>query len=208
MKNLTIIFDFDGTIADTYHYIIDISNRIAPKFNYDLINLNTTDKLRNKTAKEVVKFLKIPILKIPAILIKAKKEFNKDIGNIKPIEGIADALKKLQNSGIKIGILSSNSIENIHQFLDDHHLHFFDFIHTTPLIWTKNTSLKQLMKRQDLHKDSIIYIGDETRDIDAGRWLGVKAAAVTWGFNSKVTLKKSKPDFLFEDPKELLELVK
>ncbi|MCA9404718.1 MAG: HAD hydrolase-like protein, partial [Candidatus Omnitrophica bacterium] len=37
MKKQLLLFDFDGTIADTFHHIIEISNRLAAEFSFNLI---------------------------------------------------------------------------------------------------------------------------------------------------------------------------
>jgi len=206
MANTVLIFDFDGTIADTYRYIVEISNRLADEFNYNLIDPDELNELKDRTSQEVIRYLKIPIMKIPSILAKAKKEFYKEIATIEPIKGVEDILKQLRGIGKQMGILSSNTSENILKFLKENNLDIFDFIHTTSKVWTKNTSLKNLIKKHNLQKDHVLYIGDEVRDIAAAKRLGVKVAAVTWGYNSSKTLKKHNPDFLVNSPQELLEL--
>ena len=54
--------------------------------------------------------------------------------------------------------------------------------------------------------DKIIYVGDETRDIEACKKVGVPIISVGWGFNTSANLKKHDPDYFIEDPKELLEI--
>ncbi|PSB03825.1 HAD family hydrolase, partial [Merismopedia glauca] len=53
----------------------------------------------------------------------------------------------------------------------------------------------------------VIYVGDETRDIEAARKSKIKAIAVCWGFNFREILAKYKPDFLIDRPSQLLEVV-
>ena len=48
-----------------------------------------------------------------------------------------------------------------------------------------------------------LSIGDEIRDIEAARDVGMKAAAVTWGFGMKPALEAAKPDLMFESVTEL-----
>ncbi len=207
MKHPIIIFDFDGTIADTHHYIVEISNRMAEEFSYDKIDFKELENLKDKTAAEMIEFLKIPLLKVPSILAKGKKEFNKNLHTVKPIPGIVEALHQLKNAPIKMGIFSSNTKENVTQFLNHHGLNIFDFIHTTSKIWSKNTSIEKFIDDHNYKREHIIYIGDETRDIAAAKKLGVKVAAVCWGYNSTKTLKEHHPDYLIHQPQELLKLV-
>lgn len=206
MKNTILIFDFDGTIADTHHQIIKISNQLAEEFGYSLIRPEEIEKLKDKTSREVIRHLKVPILKIPAILAKAKKELYDGMTEIDPIEGLKEILQKLKMAGARMGILSSNAPENINKFLANHDLEVFEFVDSTLKVWTKNISLKKLLQRHGFLPKQILYIGDETRDIEAAKALGIKVAAVTWGYNSERALKKHKPDFLIHTPQELFQL--
>jgi phosphoglycolate phosphatase-like HAD superfamily hydrolase len=59
------------------------------------------------------------------------------------------------------------------------------------------------MKQNRLNPDEIVYVGDETRDINSAKKSGVKAIAVGWGFNSPEILSKHNPDYLAVQPQEL-----
>lgn len=201
-----LVFDFDGTIADTHRYIIEISNRLADEFQYRKILPAEIEDLKNKTAKEIIGVLRVPMLKIPAIIARAKKEFYEGIAQVKPIAGVREVLAELKQNGAHMGILSSNNQENIRAFLEIHGLtDIFDFIHTTSKVWSKNTSLKDLAGKYDLTLGNILYVGDETRDITAARKVNAKVIAVAWGYNSAKVLKKHRPDYLLQRPEELLQ---
>lgn len=207
-KNAPIlIFDFDGTIADTHHYIVKISNRLANEFGYTEILPEEVSGLKDKTVQEVIRHLNVPFLKIPAIVARAKKEFQKDIKDLNPIQNLKEALEHIKAAGVQIGILSSNASENIQVFLEHHDLNIFDFICSTTNIWGKHISLNKVIQQKGLQKDRIVYIGDEMRDINAAKKLGVKIAAVTWGYNSAQSLKNLNPDYLCDDPEDLFTLI-
>ncbi len=203
---LIFIFDFDGTIADTFPAIVKISNRLAEEFHFNKIYPEEIPYLKNKTTHEVIKYLKVPIMKIPLIVAKAKKELNNEMTSVKPTQGLKNILLSLKSLGHTIGILTSNSLENVSLFLKNHDLDIFDFINTTSKIWSKNTGLNNLISTNGFQIERVIYIGDETRDIDAARKAGVRVAAVAWGYNSPSTLKAHKPDYLVHHPQELIQL--
>ena len=46
-------------------------------------------------------------------------------------------------------------------------------------------------------------IGDTVGDIEAAQNAGVKAVAVTWGWQSSIRLKSKAPDLMFEQPQAL-----
>ncbi len=206
MSSPILIFDFDGTIADTHQYIIDIYNRLSCEFNYKSISPDEVPFLKHKTSQEIIRYLKIPVMKIPVIISRGKKEFHTNITSLKPFEGIITVLKELKKLNVKMGILSSNALGNITTFLHNHGITLFDFIQATSKLWSKNTTLQSLMKDHGFSLHEIIYIGDEIRDITAAQALGIKVAAVSWGYNSARSLKSHQPDFFLQSPADLLTL--
>jgi phosphoglycolate phosphatase len=200
------IFDFDGTIADTHHYMVEICNRLAPEFGYNPIPAADVEALRDKSALEMIEHLKVPIIKIPAIVAKAKRTFHEAIDKVELIQGMHDALHELHRRGIQLGILSSNDQRNIETFLQNHDIHVFDFIYSARTIWRKHRSLKKVIKKHDFDVDTVVYIGDESRDIAAAREAKVRSAAVSWGCNSYTHLQAEKPDYLLSEPNQLLSI--
>jgi phosphoglycolate phosphatase len=207
LKNTVLIFDFDGTIADTHHYLIKISNQLSSEFHYKTIPPGEIPLLKNKTSQEVIQHLKVPMLKIPAIIAKAKKLFYENMDSLDPFAGLTEVLDQLKSKNITMGILSSNTAANIHRFLQTHQLDIFDFIHTTSNVWSKNIVLAKLLRDKKLAVKDTIYIGDEIRDIVAAQRLNLRVAAVTWGYNSSDSLRRHHPTFLIDKPAELLNLV-
>ncbi len=205
MSDTVLIFDFDGTIADTHHYIVHIANRLAPEYGYRQMEWEDVEGLRDKTAKEMIEYLGVPLLKVPAILARAKHEFHKGIEKVKLIEGLHDVLHELHDRGVLMGIVSSNAAKNIESFLTNHDLKIFDFLHSTTKIWSKHHSLEKLIKQRKFPREHVYYVGDETRDISAAKKSGVHGVSVTWGYNSAKALAADSPDHLLEAPAELLQ---
>lgn len=206
MVHKTLIFDFDGTIADTHLFLVEIYNSYSDEFNYKKIDIDKLEKYKDKNAAQIIRHLKIPILKIPAIIARAKGHFYKDIEKIKPFDGLKEVLKRLKHTGHHMGIISSNSKENIHAFLKNHDLEIFDFIHSTKRVLSKGSAIKKVVQEKNLTLKDTIYIGDEIRDIEAAKKMGVRVAAVTWGYNSKRALASRKPDLLIHSPQELITM--
>ena len=205
-KDPVLIFDFDGTIADTFHYLVKIGNRLSEEFNFNRIDPDEIKDMRDKNVRETIQHLNIPLLKIPMIVAKAKKELHKEIDSVEPIKDLKEILIQFKSLGHKMGILTSNSSKNVTGFLENNGLDFFDFICTTSKIWSKNWGLKTLMDEHGLELSEVIYVGDETRDIKAAKKAGIRSAAVTWGYNSHETLEAQNPDYLIHKPEELFTL--
>lgn len=206
-NNLTLIFDFDGTIAETLPFFIDVFNKSALKSGFKKIEAEEIEKLRGKEAKEIIKFFKIPLIKIPSLLKNIRSILAQEIENLKPAEGIKKVLLQLKKKGFAMGILTSNSEENVRKFLRKNNLDLFDFIYSDSSIWRKDKMIKLLAKKRKLNLTDVVYLGDETRDIASAKKAGVRIIAVSWGFNNADILKKYQPDFLIEKPDDLINVL-
>ena len=72
----------------------------------------------------------------------------------------------------------------------------------------KTKIINNVLRQKQIKTQEVIYVGDETRDIEASKKANVKICSVTWGFNSEEALAKENPDFLIHHPRELVEIVK
>ena len=93
-------------------------------------------------------------------------------------------------------------------FLIHHELEqFFDFIYAGTTLFGKHKIIKRLLKEKQLLSHEVMYIGDETRDINSAKKSQVKSVGVPWGFNSGEALAKHQPDFLINSPYELMKIL-
>lgn len=201
-----IIFDFDGTLADTLDAIVNITNHLAEEFGYEPTAPEELAQIRNLSSREIIRQSGISIFKIPFLLRRVRNGLRNDIQQINPIWGIKETLIQLKNDGNQLGILTSNSEGNVKTFLEKHGIEdLFIFIHSGATLFGKHKIIRKLMQEKKLISEQVIYVGDETRDIEASRKINIKVIAVSWGFNSKEALAKANPDFLIDRPSELLE---
>ena len=205
MEKPVFIFDFDGTIADTFDVMLKVSRLLAQEFGFHSIESHEIESFRDKTSLQVLASLKIPFFKIPRILKKARSEFSKEMSFVKPFPDIGQTLFKLKPLSQKMGIITTNSQKNVKNFLENYDLNVFDFITTTSKISQKYQELKKLRSQTAL-KTTLLYIGDETRDVEAAKRAGATSIAVTWGYNSLKALQSCQPDGLAHSPRELLTL--
>ncbi|MBW4487987.1 MAG: HAD-IA family hydrolase [Trichocoleus desertorum ATA4-8-CV12] len=202
-----IIFDFDGTLADTLQAIVAITNRLALEFGYKTVNSEEVKKLQNLSSQEIIRYSKIPILKLPFLLRRVKNELKQEIHHLQPIHGIEEALLALKQDGHQLGIVTSNAEANVLTFLQHHGLHeLFEFVHSGTSLFGKNKVLSRLLSQKQINPDAVLYVGDETRDIEAAKQVKIKSVAVSWGFNSRQALARQNPDFLIGQPHELLAI--
>lgn len=202
-----LIFDFDGTIANTLDLLVDIYNKIYNKYGCLPVDINDKEELKKLKTQEILKKYKISFLKIPFLLMRVRRELKKRISEVRIYSDINLVLKELKKRGFDLYILTSNSKKNVEVFLKNNDLlNIFEFIYSSSNVFGKDRSIKNLLKSRNINKEDCIYIGDETRDIEAMKRINFAIIAVSWGFNSRDALIKLKPYKVIENPKELLSL--
>jgi len=206
MKKDFLIFDFDGTIAESFEAVLKIIRSISKDYGIDKITDRDIRGFKERGIKQSIKDLKIPLVKIATINKRIKAIFNKDIANLNSFPGLKEALLELKKRGYGLGILTSNSQDNVEKFLRSNDLDFFEFIYSDSSLFGKDKVLKKLLKERNIKSEQVVYFGDEIRDIQAALRLNIKIVAVSWGFNSKKALEKYKPTYLIERPSEILTL--
>ncbi len=203
-KNLTVIFDFDGTVTEILGYGLDIVNQLADEFGFRKVRREEIEKLRDLKVRELAKEFGIPLIKIPMVAKRAHALVKEDMEKLAPAPGMKAALGKLHLKGYGLGILTSNSKENVEEFLKNNNLEFFDFVYSSSSIFGKAGKMKKLMRNHNLSPENVVYVGDEIRDIDAAKKSGVRIISVGWGFNSEKSLRAQNPDFVVSKPEELV----
>lgn len=197
MKKL--IFDFDGTIVESGPLIY--SNLCEYTNNHKL----TWDELKDLPSHEIAHALGLSWLDLPKLIIKIRNDFKLKL-TLQPITpGIADALIMLKELGYSLHIVSSNSEQNISDYLSQHKLkHVISDVTSVFTIFGKARGIKKLLNKLQCPLNNAIYVGDETRDIQAARQVGIQSVAVTWGYNTERVLMTYHPDYIVKKPGDLV----
>ncbi len=208
MNSKILVFDFDGTIADSYDTFVTIINRLAPEFGYKPVSEEKLKQLRHLDSQQIIKQSEVSLFKVPSLLRRVKKEMAQEIHNVVPIRGMEAALMEIKEQGNTLGILTSNTEKNVVAFLQNHQLeHIFDFIYPGISLFGKDRIINKLIRKHKLLRETMIYVGDETRDIDAAKKSQIQVIAVGWGFNAPEILKQHQPDFLINNPSQLQNVI-
>jgi len=198
-----IIFDFDGTVADSFGAMMEIFGEHKKEFGFEKFGKEELKIYREFGVANLIKERKISIWKVFKILRVGKKLMNQKIKSVKPFEGIREMLMELKKRGLILGIISTNSEENITNFLKKNKIEMFDYVVGKGSLFGKKRVIKNILKKRKLKKNQVLYVGDEVRDIEACKKLGIKVAAVTWGFSDEKLLAKNRPNYLVKKTKEL-----
>jgi len=207
-----LIFDFDGTVANTLPYtfskIIELAKRLKIK---DYQEKEIIEKIRSLSPQELFSQFSVSWLKMPLIIWevkKAQKDLYNKMDKIKIFPGIRKLLKTLKTKDIKLYIYSSNLKKNIEKFLKKEKLeNYFAKIYVGSNLLGKDRDLLNILKKEGLKTNEVYYVADEIRDVLACQKAKIKMIGVSWGLAGERGLKKAEVDYLVKKPEAILKLI-
>ena len=198
-----IIFDFDGTIADSFLTTLQV---IYKATHHEALPDEDISRLRSMNLYQLSRALRIPWWRLVFLTRRVRRLMQSEMKGIILIPGMDVAIKTLSKQ-YKLFILSSNSTTNVKAFLHSNEIdNYFDGIFGDANPLSKRRKLSELIERNGLSKQHSWYVGDEARDIKAAKLVGIKSIAVTWGYSNIHVLKGQQPDELIFSPDELSPL--
>jgi phosphoglycolate phosphatase len=204
-KQKTLIFDFDGTLADTFGIAVGVFRKLARKSHST--DDAAVEQLRSMPAREALKHLGVRWYHLPFIIFEARKAVREQMAAVEAIADIEPVLHQLHQRGYRMFIVSSNSTKNIKLFLTNNKLaDCFDEFWGGQGIFAKAAALRKVARKNNLSLSDCVYIGDEVRDIDAAQHAGMPYVVCSWGYNSRKALQSAHAETIINQPKELLKL--
>jgi len=202
------IFDFDGTIADSFPVACDVILKHAEYLRCKQLSRTEILHLKEMNIREALKYIQMPFWRTAAFVRKLRKLGNARVDEVKIFPEWRSILNALKENRHVIGIMSSNSHQTIERLLRKNNLYeLFDFIHSGTALFGKKRQLKKIIAQRGFNQNNTYYIGDEVRDIEAAQANKIQAIAVSWGFNSINRLKLAKPEYLMENINQLKSLL-
>lgn len=203
-----VIFDFDGTLGNTEDLALKVAVTLAEKYNFRSITRKEIPLIKGMTPREGMAYMGISRFRLPFIVREAHQILKSEMSRV-PLcrPGLSEALVRMAEDRILLGIITSNSRDNVEAFLALHGIQVFGFIRSSS-VFGKSRHFRKIRKRYRLERRELLYVGDECRDIHAARRAGIPIAVVTWGFNSRECLAAENPDYLVETVEELEGIVR
>jgi phosphoglycolate phosphatase len=141
--------------------------------------------------------------KLPRLMIAVRADLHDHFHAVRPFPGIAQAIRGLHEAGYRLAMVTSNSEENVRNFIGRHGIEGFDTVVAGASIFGKATRLRRLIKAERAERTTSVYIGDTVPDIRAAREAGTVAVGVAWGFSDPAPLAAEAPDALVESTDDL-----
>ena len=199
-----VIFDFDGTLADSADWFISMINDVSERFSLRKISDEEVNMLRGKSTREAVAYMQVPAWKMPFIARHTRKLVAENISQMRLFPGVEALLMGLSEKGIAVALVSSNAEANVRKILGPTCADLVAYYACGASMFGKSPKFKEVIKRARVSKDDVLSIGDETRDIEAASKTGISSGAVTWGYQRPEILSAHHPTHLFASIDQIL----
>ena len=201
-----IIFDFDGTIADSFEVIVDIFEHITKR--KEKLTEEQMTELRGYPLQVVAERLNVPWWRIPFLLVRGRRMMARRMKEVPIFDGISKVIEELHAEGHELFIVSSNSGRNVRKFLKQHHLYkYFVEVRGNAGLLGKSRAIKRAAWANSLKVHDCVYIGDETRDVLACKVINMRIIAVSWGFANKDFLESLHPTAMAHQPQDIIRIL-
>ena len=201
-----VIFDFDGTLADTFAFFLSVFNDVARRYRFREIVPGEIDALRQLSARELMRHVRLSAWKLPFVTRAFLSRMKARPEGVGLFDGVDAVLATLAADGVTLAIVSSNSYDNVVRVLGPHNAGLIAHYECGASVFGKAARLKRVLRRAGVQAVEAIYIGDQSTDHDAASAVGMPFGAVAWGFADIAALRKRAPAREFATVAQLAQL--
>lgn len=202
-----IIFDFDGTLANSFPFFASIFNQLADRYRFRKVGHDEVEHLRHANPRQIMQYVGMPLWKLPLVSKSFIRHMKRNAHRIELFEQINDSLHYLAASGVKLAIVSSNSRHNIEAILGKDLFALFNPVYCGMSIFGKKSHLKKILKKTGIDPKNAIYIGDQETDAIAAAAANIDFGAVSWGYSSVQALRRHPRAIEFKHITELRNMI-
>ena len=207
-----VVFDLDGTLINSFHTIykttvktlqeLNVSEPLPEDAFYDQIGQHFVDIFRE---------MKIPVQDFEKFIEIYKKYYFDYINDSHFYPEVEETIKSLHQNKIKISLLTTKIQEQADIIIDHFGLRdYFDYVMGRRYgIANKPAAepLQIICKDLNIDVKETMMVGDTELDLMCGKNAGSYTCGVLYGYRSKETLEKYKPDYLISGIGELSSIL-
>ena len=205
MRYKLAIFDMDGTLADSFPWFARNLNSVADKFRFRRVAEDEIEGLRHLDTRRLLARFEIPLWKVPLIARHMRALKAQHIGEIPLFPGVDRILRDLKEAGVGIAVVTSDNADNTRRTLGTENAARIDHYACGASLFGKPAKFRQVLRRSGIAAGDAIAIGDELRDAEAARHVGIAFGAVAWGYANVDALRAVKPKHVFVSMDEIVQ---
>lgn len=213
MKYKTLIFDFDGTLADTRESILQTMKFVAHSYNIQTVDEKLIESLIGlplKTTFETVFLLDESVIHDATLLYREHYD-EIVIETVSLFEGVKDTLIDFHDKGINLTVASSKGKKSLIKILQKQSIYdIFSFIGGEEDAENKKPApdiVNLIMDKFNYHPNECLVVGDTIFDIEMGQRANVDTCGVTYGNNRREQLEIQKPTYIIDSFRNLNEVI-
>ena len=203
-----VLFDLDGTLADSYAAITASVNHVLEHHGKPTL---TEEQVRGLVGHGLENLMESILPGIdPKAAAKLYREHHPSVmgTHTKLLPGVEDGLKLLRESGIKLGVCSNKPSYFTRTILKIFHIdQYFDVVFGPDDAGSAKPDPAMVLKAMDqlgVSRAETLYVGDMEVDIETGRNAGVETWVVPTGSNDAATLSAARAQKLFPGMNEVI----
>jgi phosphoglycolate phosphatase len=195
-----LIFDFDGTLADTFSLSLEIFDGAARKFRFRPLDRENLTLLRGMTARQIFEHHGVPLYKLPLLARYMRASMQNYMHEISIFDGVDTMLRELSEKQAVLTVLSSNASAVVEHVLSFTHVGRFRHIECGSSLFGKASRIRRILDITGIAASDALLIGDEIRDIEAARQVKIPFGAVAWGYTRLDVLLQQNVQHVFLSP--------
>jgi phosphoglycolate phosphatase len=200
------IFDFDGTLADSLPWLRQVFGDLAREFGFRNPDAGEQERLRRIPPHDAMALLRVPRWKMPFIAARARRRMTAELDAIRVFDGVDEVLRRLQEAGVVLAVVSSNSRRNVERVLGPRAAARISHWACGSALLGKAAHFRRVLARSGIPAQQAICVGDEIRDARAARAAGIAFGAVSWGYHALDALVAEGAAEVFERVEDLTRL--
>jgi phosphoglycolate phosphatase len=205
MRYRLAIFDFDGTLADSFPWFSRVINDVADRYRFKRVAAHETDALRRMDIHQLMQHLGVPAWKVPFIVRYMRKLKSQQLDQTRLFDGVDRMLRRLVEADVALALVSSNSESNVRAILGADNANLIRYYECRTSLLGKASRFRRVLRRSGTLAHDAISIGDEIRDLEAAQKEGIAFGAVTWGYMTPDALTARAPALVFHSVAEIAD---
>ncbi len=212
-----IIFDLDGTLADTLDDIGDAVNEMLTDYSFPTLTRRDILANINRGARELIRLCLPEKARSSEDFITEALNVYKSYYNLRYCNktslypGIKEALSALNEGGIKLAVLSNKQDEAVKLIIARllPEIPFSCVLGQGPFPTKPSPdAVNYIMNIAGASSEETAFVGDSHIDMFTAKNSGTLAVGVTWGYRSREVLTENGAQYLIDKTEDLVNIAR